>query len=388
MKKPDTPEGTGKIEKRCILLVVILLFVAVIPIAAYGIFHSYYSKMGIRPVEENYTINMDVRNDTDHAEDSDNTLMDDDVDSNIEDSPKEEIRSYEDYLAENAVTQEEALKKSLLADAAELPYDSENVYNILLIGTDAKYTNQNSRSDTMMIISINKEKKKIIINSIMRDIYCTIPGVGNTRINHAHAYGGVALLLDTIEYNFGIHIDDYVTINFYGFMDAVDAIGGVPMEVSVGEIKWINFYVDELNALLGEDADTDILSDSDAGELLLNGKQALAYSRIRYVGNADFERTSRQRDVLTAIMEKAKSLSLLELNDLMNTVLPCVTTNLAQGEVLSFLLQAGEYLSYEVDSGRIPVDGSWWNLNIRGMAVLGIDFAVNREYWLERVYGE
>lgn len=388
MKRPKTPEGTGKRKMRCVLPAVILLIAAAIPITAYGIFHSYYSKMAIRPVEENYTIRSDALNDAGDIGDYSSILTDDDLDASEPDSPAEEIRSYEDYLAENAAAQEEALKQSLSEDAMELPYDSEDVYNILLIGTDARYTGENSRSDTMIIVSINRETKKVIMTSIMRDIYCTIPGVGNTRINHAHAYGGVSLLLDTIEYNFGIHIDDYVTINFYGFMDAVDAIGGIPMEVSEGEIKWMNFYIDELNTLLGEDADTDRLSGSDVGELLLNGKQALAYSRVRYVGNADFERTSRQRNVLTAMMEKAKSLSLLELNDLMNTVLPCVTTNLTQGEVLSLLLHAGEYLNYEVVSGRIPIDGSWQSLNVRGMAVLGIDFAANREYWREQVYGE
>lgn len=376
MKKRDTPKGTKKIKKRYVLLAAIPLLVAAIPITAYAIFHSYYSKMDIRPIEESYSVNMDAQNNIE------------DADSSLQDSPEEEIRSYEDYLAENATAQEEALKQSLGEDAEELPYDSEEVYNLLLIGTDGRYTDKNSRSDTMIIVSINRETKKIIMTSVMRDIYCTIPGVGNTRMNHAHAYGGAALLFDTIEYNFGIRIDDYVTINFYGFMEAVDAIGGIPMEISEGEIKWMNFYVDELNTLLGEDADVDILSASDAGERLLNGKQALAYSRVRYVGNADFERTSRQRNVLMALMEKAKTLSLLELNDLMNTVLPCVTTNLTQGEVLSLLLHAGEYLDYEVDSGRIPIDGSWKGLNVRGMAVLGIDFAVNRGYWLERVYGD
>ncbi len=357
-KKRNTPKGMGNIKRRRMTAAVILLLAAVIPAAGYGIFHSYYSKMNIRPLETSDVIRTDARNGADDAKGSDDIPADDDADFAAGDFPE------------------------------ELPRHSEDVYNVLLIGTDGRHTGQDSRSDTMMIVSVNRKTQKIIMTSVMRDIYCTVPGVGNTRINHAHACGGAALLLDTIEYNFGIPIDDYVAVDFYGFMDAVDAVGGVPMGVSAGEIKWINFYVDELNTLLGEDADTDLLSGSDAGELVLNGKQALAYSRVRYVGNADFERTSRQREVLTAMMEKAKTLSLPELNSLMNTVLPCVTTNLTQGEVLSLLLHAGEYLGYEVDSGRIPVDGSWRSLNIRGMEVLGIDFDANREYWLERVYGE
>lgn len=385
-----------KIKKRYLVTAILLLLLVAIPLTTYGIFHSYYSKMDFQPIEPDYTIHMDglnnsedtVRFDIGNSVTANSKIESDDTDTIVEDSPEDEIQSYEDYLAKNSALQEENLLQSLSQDAEELPYDAKNVYHILLIGTDARYTNQDSRSDTMIIISINKETKKIIMTSIMRDIYCTIPRVGNNRINAAHAYGGVALLLDTIEYNFGIHIDDYAAINFRGFMDAVDTIGGVQIDVSAAEIKVMNFYIDELNTLLGVDAETDLLHESNAGILLLNGKQALAYSRVRYVGNADFERTNRQRTVLTAMMEKAKALSLFELNDLMNTILPCVTTNLTQGEVLSMLLHAGEYLNYEIDSGRIPIDGSWSNLRINSMAVLGVDFAKNKEYWQERVYGK
>lgn len=171
-------------------------------------------------------------------------------------------------------------------------------------------------------------------------------------------------------------------------MNAVDAVGGIEMEVSSAEITEMNDWMIEINTLLGQEKDADNLRESDAGTLLLNGKQALVFSRIRYTGNSDFERTSRQRRVLTAIFKKAKSLSLPELNDLMNAVLPCVTTNLTQGEILSLLLHSGEYLDYELVSSRIPVDGSWKNLRIRGMAVLGIDFAENKDRWYELVYGE
>ena len=341
---------------------ILLLLLIAVPLTAYGVFRSYYSKMNIQPAETGFAVSLDVPTDSD---------------ADIGDSPAEEIASYEDYLKEN-----------LEAQAEELPYDSENVYNILLIGTDARYASQNSRSDSMILVSINKERKKIIMTSIMRDIYCTIPGIGNTRINHAYAHGGAGLLLDTMEYNFGIPIDDYVTIDFYGFMDVVDAIGGVEMEISAAEISEMNDWMNYLNDLLGQDRSTDKLREADAGTLLLNGKQALIYSRIRYTGNSDFERTSRQRQILEAIMEKAKSLSLLELNHLMNALLPCVTTNLTQGEVLSLLLRAGEYLNYEVVSVRIPIDGSWRNLRIGGSAVLGIDFAENKKFWHELVYGE
>lgn len=356
------------LKKRYVIIGALLLLLAVVLITAYGMFSFYYHKMNIQPANPNYEIDLEALE-----------QEDDDMNADLEDSPKESIRTYETYLDENAVLQEEA---------EELPYDSGNVYHLLLVGMDARHTNQNSRSDTMMILSINRNTKKIIMTSVMRDIYCTIPGVGHTRLNHAYAYGGAALLLETIEYNFGIHIDDYVTINFYGFMDAIDAIGGVKIEVSADEIRTMNFYIKELNSLLGLEDAADQMSESDAGTCLLNGKQALAYSRVRDVGSGDFERTGRQRTVLTAVQEKARMLSLPELNDLMDLVLPCVTTNLTQGKVLTLMLHASEYLDYEVNSGRIPFDGSWQNLKVRGMDVLEIDFHENKEYWLEQVYGE
>ncbi len=336
-------------------MIALLLFIlGAIPVTAYGIFYSYYSKMNIQTAESSGSANRAA-----------------------EDFPEEETKSYEDYLKENLKAREE-----------ELPYDSKNVYNILLVGTDARNLQENSRSDSMILVSINRETKKIIMTSIMRDIYCTIPGVGNNRINAAYACGGAPLLLTTMEYNLGIHVDDYAVINFYGFMDAVNAVGGVEMEVTAAEIKEMNSWMENMNVLVREDRDADKLNESDAGTILLNGKQALIFSRIRYTGDSDFERTSRQRRVLTGLMKKAKSLSLPELNDLMNTVLPCITTNLTQGKVLSLLLHSKEYLGYQVISARIPADGSWNSINIRGMAVLKIDFSENMDYWYELVYGE
>lgn len=345
MMQSNNHDRHNKKTKWPIIAIICILLAASIPLTAYGIFSFYYSKLNIQPVESGHTVSPAEPDDTD--------------------------------TVAGAVPEE-----------SSLPYDAENVYNILLIGTDARDAEQRSRSDTMIIVSINRETKHIIMTSIMRDIYCKIPSKGENRINSAHAYGGASLLLDTIEYNFGIHIDDYITINFYGFIDAIDAIGGVPMEVSAAEIDVMNFYIRELNFLLGAGADTDILREEDAGKLLLNGKQALAYSRIRYVGNADFERTERQRDLLTVLMGKTKSLSLPELGGLMSTVLPCITTSLTQGEILSLLFHAGEYLNYEIVSDRIPIEGSWQEARIDGMSVLEIDFAENRAHWQKQVYGD
>lgn len=382
-----------KRKKRWVVFGSILFFLIAIPAAVYGIFHSYYGKMNIQPIKEGSAGKTGGLDAVDRAfagtdvcpGDGQNVgtdvCLDDgqsaDQNTDAEDLSEGEVRNYENYL-----------RRNIESRAKELPYDSENVYNILVIGTDTREPDQGGRSDAMMIVSINRETKKIIMTSVMRDIYCTIPGVGNTRINHAYTYGGASLLLETIEYNFGIHLEDYVMIDFFGFMDTVDAIGGVELSVSADEIRVMNGYIRELNSLLGLDKSVDLLDADGAGILHLNGKQALAYSRVRYVGNSDFERTNRQRVMMATIMKKAKKLSLSELNDLMNAVLPCVTTSLTQREVLSLLLHAGEYLDYELVSGRIPTDGTWNSMKVRGMSVLGIDFAENVEYWRELVYGE
>lgn len=349
---------TKKRKKAGFVIALLLLLLGAVLVAAYGVFYFYYSKMNIQRIESSQT-----------------------AVKAAEDFPEEETKSQEDPL-------EDSLKENLKAQEEEIPYDSKNVYHLLLVGTDARNLNESSRSDSMILVSINRENKEIIMTSIMRDIYCTIPGAGNNRINAAYAYGGASLLLTTLEYNFGIHVDDYAVINFYGFMDAVNAVGGIEMEVTAAEIKEMNSWMENMNVLLQDDRDADKLDESDAGTILLNGKQALIFSRIRYTGDSDFERTSRQRRVLTELMRKAKSLSFLELNDLMNTVLPCITTNLTQGKVLSLLFHSKEYLDYQVISARIPADGSWSNMNVRGMAVLKIDFSKNRDYWYELVYGE
>jgi anionic cell wall polymer biosynthesis LytR-Cps2A-Psr (LCP) family protein len=118
---------------------------------------------------------------------------------------------------------------------------------------------------------------------------------------------------------------------------------------------------------------------TESGLQHLNGTQALGYSRIRYVGNADFERTGRQRTVITKVFEKAKNLSLLEMNELLNTFLPVIKTNLTQEEILSLALKALDYLQYDLDSHRLPVDGSYQHMQINGMSVLGIDLEQNRQ---------
>jgi LCP family protein required for cell wall assembly len=268
----------------------------------------------------------------------------------------------------------------------DIKYDKD-VFNILLIGSDSRKTGGTGRSDAMILISVNKKKKTITATSILRDIYLKIPGRDkNNRINTAFAYGGADLLLDTIEQNFRIKVDKYATIDFYAFIEVVDAVGGVTLNVTKEDIPVINGYVMEINRLTGKKVRSDCLTK--AGTLLLNGKQALGYSRNRYVGNSDFSRTAKQREILEQVYNKVKKLKISEITDLLNSILPQITTNLKEGEIFSLLLSLPSYIKYDIKQGTIPSKGTYKNMSIRGMSVLGIDFDKNIDKLYESIYAE
>ena len=170
-------------------------------------------------------------------------------------------------------------------------------------------------------------------------------------------------------------VDKYVAVDFYSFVDIVDSVGGVDIDVSDAEIPVLNNYVKELNRLNGREESTWFLTEG--GMQHLNGTQALGYARIRYVGNGDFERTERQRLVVSKVFEKVKTMNLLEINNLLNTLLPEVKTNMKEEEIMSLLWKAPTYLTYDLDSMRIPVDGSYQSMRVRGMAVLGVNLQKN-----------
>lgn len=293
----------------------------------------------------------------------------------------------------NEIDEESATKIAFLDQSISDNLNSDttlmedpDVLNILLIGSDTRNTGEAGRSDSMIIVTINEKKKKIVATSFLRDIYLSIPGRDNNRLNTAYAYGGAELLLEVLQNNFKFKIDKYIMVDFYAFIDIVDAIGGIELEVSENELETINMYIREINQLEGEDPEADILTD--AGSLLINGKQALGYARNRYSANGDFDRTSRQREVLMAIYEKAKDQDLLEMNHFLNVILPQITTNFAESEILTHLLKLPTYFDYGVEQWCVPVSGSYRNLKVRGMAVLGIDFDLNIRHIYEKLYSE
>jgi len=197
----------------------------------------------------------------------------------------------------------------------EASMNSSDVRNILLIGSDTRNADERGRTDSMILLSINSTTKEITMTSFMRDMYVNIKGIdadGNdidtwSKLNAAYVYGGAELLMDTIEYNFDIAVDDYVYIDFLSFVDIVDAVGGIELDISDEEAEGMKPPMAEQNKLLGNKKGTDYL-DKGGKKLHVNGNQALAYARLRYVGNADFQRTERQRTVITKIIEKGERL--------------------------------------------------------------------------------
>ncbi len=368
LKKDSEPDSSGKkklsLQKKILICLGAVVCVIVILLASvYGVFLHYYNKMNITSIDDNYDIV---------------TAIDYEEGDIKEDELTDEERQKLDELVEGN------------GDYTAMDVEGRNVTNILLLGTDSrKKGNVRSRTDSMVILSIDKETNRIIMTSVMRDTYVSIPKVGKNRLNAAFVFGGPKLLFDTIEYNFGIHLDKYVQIDFFNFVDMVNAVGGVDIDLTTEEIKVINkSYLPSINKSVGKKKSGKYIDPKKPGLHHLNGAQALAYSRIRYVGNADFGRTERQRKVLTEIIKKARKMSVSELNQFADVVLPLVSTNLSQSEVMGLLLNAKEYLDYEIVSGRMPIDGSYKYLTIRGASVLGVDFSPNSQYWYELVYGK
>ena len=259
-------------------------------------------------------------------------------------------------------------------EATEDLEQSDDIINLLLIGQDRRSGEGRSRSDTIILLTVNKPAKTLTLTSFMRDMYVTIPGRDDNRINVPYLLGGMDLLDATMKRNFGSNVDGNVVVDFYGFIDLVDLMGGVDIELTAKEADYMNrnFSWDVEDGM----EDTWNLTE---GLQHLNGSQALSYARMRKVGNSDYERTERQRRVVSQLIEKAKSLSVAELNLLMQHALPMITTDLEDGEILSYALELFPMLKdLQIQTLRIPVDGGYESKMIDGMAVLVPDLWYNR----------
>lgn len=213
---------------------------------------------------------------------------------------------------------------------------NKEITNIALFGVDSRSSSYKGRADSIIILSLDREHKKIKLSSIMRDTYVDIPGRGMDKINHAYAFGGPELSLKTINQNFNMNIREFVTVNFEGLEDIIDALGGVEINIKENEVKHV--------------------SGSFLGNQVLDGSQALTYSRIRCTGNGDFERTERQRVILEKVINEGLNQDLAQYPKLLNALLPYVETSLSKSEILKLGTSTFTSNIKDVEKFRIPLD--------------------------------
>lgn len=215
--------------------------------------------------------------------------------------------------------------------------------SFVIFGVDSRDNSltTDTRSDTIMIVSINRTTNEVKLASIFRDTYMEVPTHGYTKINHAYAYGGYSLALSTLNTNLDLSLSQYVTVNFYAVTKVIDLLGGITLDITEEELKWLNGYMKENNKING----TNVPGLESAGTQVVNGTQALAYSRIRYTSGGDFKRAERQRIVVTKVFEKAKQADLVTILSIINQMLPEISTNISASEMLSL---GKNILSYQI----------------------------------------
>lgn len=283
-----------------------------------------------------------------------------------------------DNSADNDILINDGLVDSM---EEESPSTGYSTYAIFGVDSRSNALNQDTRSDTIMLASINTETKDVKLASVYRDTYVDVPGHGRTKINHAYAYGGYSLALSTLNTNFDLQVRKYVTVNFYAVTKVIDLLGGIELDITSSELKWLNGYVREINRVNG----TQVSGLSQPGTQLVNGTQALAYSRIRYTSGGDFKRTERQRIVFSKVFEKAKSAGVNQVIRIVNEMLPEISTNIPSRELLSL---AKNLLNYNlVDNTGFPFEKTTAKIN-KVSYVIPIGFSENVKQLHEYLYGE
>ena len=296
----------------------------------------------------------------------------------------------EEELAE---IEETNLRNALQEDAEEIMY-SDDVYNILLIGCDS--WSSDMRSDSMILLSINKSSKKIWLTSFMRDTQVFIPNWGIGHLNWAIQFGGVDMLIDTLESekNFGIHIDNWALIEFYGFLDVADMLTPITVEVAANQVKEMNYCLYDSYAFMYKSRNSKLWADQfffpEGGGTceLTRGGHVLAYCRERHV-SGDTGRSQKQRECLTKMFENAKKLSLKEQYQLVEKAMSVVTTDISSGKCASLLLQAPTLLTYEINAQQCPTPGAFWKgRDDSNLSIYNADFRVNRNFLRATIYDD
>lgn len=270
------------------------------------------------------------------------------------------------------VPADEVDPKAKSVKIAEADQKDDEVYNVLLVGTDSRDPNSDmGRSDSMMLVSFNKKENKSTVVSFLRDSLVDIDGYGKSRLGHTYAYGGVGLTINTINKTYDLDIQNYVTINFENLVGIIDEIGGVKVYISEEEAEYYR---------------QNGMPNIQSGDVILTGSQALAHARNRTLGS-DFERTRRQRSVMYGIyrkvMEDKDPSSILSL---INYCMNQVETNMSVTEIYDMAKDVLAVDNLKMQQASLPQDGTYTDITYEGMAVLEIDFDANKKFLEELLY--
>ncbi|MBQ1377652.1 MAG: LCP family protein [Lachnospiraceae bacterium] len=282
-----------------------------------------------------------------------------------EESASEGSSETDEEEAETAETETE----STLPSETRPTDPDKDMYYLLLIGVDAHDETWYGNSDSMIMVSVNYNTRKICLTSLMRDTAVNVPGIGIRKLNAAYANGGAPLLIQTIQENFGIRTDNYAMVSFEALKAVINAIGGIDMYLTHAETEWLRNKRPPEEVGYGD------------AVVHLNGRAALWHARNRSEYDADFGRTRRQRDVLMTMVEKVKKGGAASLTRVANTVLPYITHDLSRGKVVDLMLQLPDLLKFEFSQMRIPYDGLYTISN----EFLIPDYAVTTQKYYETV---
>lgn len=230
--------------------------------------------------------------------------------------------------------------------------NSKEVINILLLGTDKREPDETSRSDSIMILSIDPVSHNIKISSLMRDSYVQIKGYKYNKLGHAYAYGGPELAINTVNNNFDMNLEYYAVINYGGLINVIDALGGVDIDIKDYEIDMVNGYISDVAKI--ENVPFKMLETT--GMQNLTGVQAVGYARVRYVGDGDFERTERQRSVLTSMFNKFTNLKAAQIPAVAAKLAPNVETNISLSNMIRISSSVYNAGIRNIIQARFPTD--------------------------------
>ncbi len=271
-------------------------------------------------------------------------------------------------LSEDMIAQLDEEVRDYLIGTGEMIARVEGIRNILLVGLDARPGETRSRSDTMVILTLDGNNNEIRLTSLLRDMYVSIPGQGNNRINAAWVYGGFESLRATIRENLGLEVDEYVAVDLTLLTDLLDQIGGLTLTVeSQAQLRAINGVIDGYNYQFGLTPNSDFLTE--LGEQHMNGKQVQAYARYRKI-DSDIKRTERQREVLQKIFEKLQSMSLIQLSQLAMTAMSRLETNLSLSDIIALIPVMYGMKDANFAQLSLPFAGEYQAKTVSGMAVL------------------